>query len=72
MDQNQPGQKCSCPHHYMMSGLIILIGLMFLLEALGVISAYVTGIIWPILLILVGLHKMFKHKCKCCKVEPAK
>lgn len=68
MDQNQmqPGAKCSCPHHKVVPLLIVLLGLLFLLEALNVVSVKITGIVWPILLILIGLQKMFAGLCKCC------
>jgi uncharacterized membrane protein len=67
MDQNQKGQECACACHKMVPVLIVLLGLLFLLQALGILSAAVTGIIWPILLILIGLKKMLKNNCKCCK-----
>lgn len=66
MEQNQMGQKCACPHHKMIPAGIIIIGLLFLLRGLGVISAEVNDIAWPIVLILIGLQKMFKNMCKCC------
>jgi len=50
-----------------MPGLfIVLIGLTFLLGALNVLTARVVEITWPILLILLGLKKMFRGMCKCC------
>jgi hypothetical protein len=73
MDQNQPAPQtgakcstCSCVHHKTVPALIVLLGLLFLLEAFSVFSAKVVGIVWPILLILIGLQKMFGHCCKCC------
>jgi hypothetical protein len=67
MDQNQMGQTCSCSHHKVMPILVVLLGLSFLLTALHVYSAGVNSIIWPIILILAGLQKMFSRKCSCCK-----
>lgn len=58
---------CTCPHHKIIPGLVVLFGLTFLLGTLGVLSAYTVGIVWPILIILGGLQKMFGHKCGCCK-----
>jgi hypothetical protein len=46
---------------------IILIGLVFLLGALNVLSAMTAGILWPILLIILGITKWAGHSCKCCK-----
>jgi len=66
MDQDKMGQKCSCMHHTMMPIFLILLGLIFLLGNLGVISDATVGIIWPILLILFGLGKIMGMKCKCC------
>lgn len=69
MDQNQMGQKCSCMHHQMVPAGIVIIGLSFLLLALGVISAGMNDVVWPIVLILIGLMKMMGHKCKCCSAK---
>jgi len=57
---------CKCPHHKVVPGLIVLIGLAFLLQALNVVSAGFVGVVWPCLLILVGLQKMFSGMCRCC------
>ena len=66
MEQNQTGQKCSYPHHKMVPIFITLIGLVFLLNALGVVSNGATAIVWPVVVILIGLQKLFGGKCKCC------
>ena len=68
MDQNEHmmGKKCPCPHHKMVPIFLILIGLTFLLNALMVLSNQVTAILWPILLILIGLQKIFESRCSCC------
>lgn len=60
------GETCSCPHHTIIPILVILFGLAFLLQALGVVSEYFTGVAWPILVILAGLQKLFGSRCKCC------
>ena len=60
------GASCKCPHHKMMPLMIVLIGLTFLLGAFNILSPMVVAVIWPILLILIGLQKMFKGMCKCC------
>ena len=57
---------CACPHHKMVPLCITLIGLLFLLQAYGTVSASFVSVAWPILLILIGLQKMFKGMCKCC------
>jgi uncharacterized membrane protein len=48
-------------------GLIVLIGVVFLLGALGVVSAYFVSIAWPILLIIIGIKKMCAGMCGCCQ-----
>lgn len=60
------GMSCKCPHHKMVPLFIVLIGLTFLLEALGVVSVGFANVAWPILLILIGLQKMMRGMCKCC------
>jgi len=50
-----------------MGGLFIaLIGLVFLLRALGKLDAGTSDILWPILVMAFGLQKMAKGMCKCC------
>lgn len=66
MDQCHSEHKCSCMHHKMVSIFIVLLGLSFLLKALGVFSAGTNDIIWPVLVILIGLQKMMGGKCRCC------
>lgn len=70
MDQNMSqmpaGAVCRCPHHKVVPGLIALIGLVFLLQALEVLSSELVGYIWPTALLIIGLMKMSYHRCKCC------
>ena len=58
--------KCKCAHHAVVPGLVVIIGLDVLLANLGILSAEITGIIWPVALILIGFMKMFGKKCNCC------
>jgi hypothetical protein len=46
--------------------IIIIIGLVFLLQSLGLITGSVWQIIWPILIIIAGLGIICKEKGKCC------
>ncbi len=55
---------CKCTHHKVVPTCIILIGLAFLLLQLNILTVYAVGIVWPILLIVIGVTKMVK--CKCC------
>ncbi len=64
--------KCCCPCHKMKGILVALIGVVFLLGALGVLSEKAVAITWPILLILGGLKSAFKGMCKCCSGESCK
>ena len=58
---------CCCPCHAMSGILIALIGLVFLLGSLEVLSQKVVAYAWPVLLILLGLkNSIGKGKCKCC------
>ena len=57
---------CKCPHHKMIPMLIFVIGLLFFLNAIDVVTASALAILWPIAVMLAGLMKMMKGKCKCC------
>ncbi|MFZ2390606.1 MAG: DUF5668 domain-containing protein [Minisyncoccales bacterium] len=51
----------------MMIGIVIvIIGLAFLLQSLGIISGDAWQIIWPCLLIVIGLGIVCKERGKCC------
>jgi len=60
------GMSCKCPHHRMVPILAFLLGLLFLLGALGYVAAHTVSIVWPILVMVGGLTKMSKGMCKCC------
>ena len=66
-NMNMPGGMCSCPHHKIVPLSITLIGLSFLLGDLSILTWGAVGLIWPILLIVIGVVKMSKGMCKCCK-----
>jgi hypothetical protein len=66
MHEGMAGGMCKCPHHKAIPLFIVLIGVVFLLQALGMITAQFAGIAWPVLIILIGLQKMFAGMCKCC------
>jgi hypothetical protein len=51
----------------MCGGFIALIGLTFLLGALDVLGPKIVNIVWPSLVILLGLQSSVgKGRCKCC------
>ena len=58
---------CHCPHHKIGPLIIVLIGLVFLLQAAGSLSAITVGWIWPLLLIVYGLSKWIGGMCGCYK-----
>ncbi len=66
--QNMGGDKkvCKCMHHSVMPVMIILIGLTFLLGALNILTPFAVSVIWPSLLIILGIKKIFMKMCKCC------
>ena len=57
---------CKCPHHKIFPLCVTLIGLAFLLQALGLMAASTVAVAWPVLLIIIGLMKMSSGMCKCC------
>ena len=59
-------KKCFCACHKMVGLFIALIGLTFLLRALGAVSDRTVSIIWPFLVMLAGIQITFRNKCKCC------
>lgn len=68
MDDQQGMAKnvCACSHHKVVPCLLIIVGLAFLLESLGILGSGVSGIIWPLALIIAGGTKLGSNKCKCC------
>jgi len=59
--------KCRCPHHSVVGAFVLVFGLMFLLQAMGVLSATFVSYGWPILIMAFGLHKLIEGMCSCCR-----
>lgn len=59
-------KKCCCPCHKAMGVLVVLFGLSFLLERLGLISHEAASLAWPIFIVLAGVKMIAKDCCKCC------
>ncbi len=57
---------CKCPHHKVIPMMIFIIGLLFLLNVLNVITAMALSWLWPIAVMIIGLMKMMKGSCQCC------
>ena len=64
------GDVCGCACHkgkYICKGVfLVLFGLLFLLNSLGVLSDSFTSLAWPVLVILCGVGGVMKSCCKCC------
>ncbi len=65
MDKADP--RCSCFHHQIAPAAIVLIGLLFVANALQVLSDGILALSWPALLVIAGLAKLMGPSCKCCK-----
>ncbi len=59
-------KSCSCPCHRMTGILTALFGLNFLLKHFGIYSDSISNIVWPSIIILVGLKHASKGMCNCC------
>jgi hypothetical protein len=57
---------CKCTHHKVVPTCIALIGLVILLGGMNIFTAGAVNIMWPLLLIVIGLTKMMGPGCKCC------
>lgn len=60
---------CGCPHHKMVPLIIFVVGLLFFLNAVDVVTTNALNILWPIAVMIGGLTKMMGHKCKCCTAK---
>ncbi|HUX35774.1 MAG TPA: DUF5668 domain-containing protein [Candidatus Paceibacterota bacterium] len=66
MENGKDGMKCNCMHHKTMPVLVVLFGLDFLAYYMGWVSGSFLNISWPLLVIVGGLAKLGKGRCKCC------
>ena len=57
---------CNCVHHMVIPILVVAFGATFLMGQLGFISEATVSIVWPILVMMAGLKKLFAGLCKCC------
>lgn len=64
MDNN--AVKCACPHHSVVPVFIALLGLVLLGHAVGLITDGFNAVVWPAIILVIGLVKMFSRGCKCC------
>jgi hypothetical protein len=61
-DKMCAGKGCKCPHHKIGAWLLLVLGIVFLLQACGVVTWGFVNVTWPTLLIIFAIGKM----CKCC------
>jgi len=57
---------CKCPHHKIVPLMVFIIGLLFFLNVLNILTTSALNMLWPIALMIAGLMKMMSRKCKCC------
>ena len=68
MGMDKMGMRhCNCPHHKMIPLFIFVFGLLFFLNAINVLTGAALTMLWPIVVMLAGLTKLFSSKCGCCK-----
>lgn len=65
MNHMNTAGPCRCSHHVIAPVLIILLGFVFLLQNLGIITTGLAAALWPAFLILIGLVKLVSGSCKC-------
>lgn len=65
MNHTNTQSHCTCAHHKTMPAFLILIGLSFLLTHFNIISENLNAIVWPSLVVLLGLSKLRGGSCKC-------
>jgi len=65
MNHMNSAHACKCNHHKWVPGAIILLGIVFLLGNLGVLTSGFVGLIWPVLVIALGVAKLQGGSCKC-------
>ena len=66
MAMEETAKTCGCPHHKVVPMSIVLLGAIFLLGALNVLTPGTVSIIWPVVVIAIGLTKLMAGNCKCC------
>ena len=65
---NQPKKNvCPCPHHKVVPAAILIIGLAYLLESLGLgVTSMLRDIVLGLGLVVIGGTKLGENKCTCC------
>lgn len=61
------GRHCGCGHHKIIPFIVLVIGIMFFLQAVGTVDPVLNAKVWPVLVILAALIKLTSGKCKCYK-----
>lgn len=67
MDKEKCLRGCRCPHHMTGPVLVIAVGVILLLSALGWIDGQGLSVAFAVLVIVAGILMMLKRSCRCCK-----
>ena len=68
-DMSNGGSKssaCPCIHHKVVPGLVVVFGLIFLLQAVNVLTMQFVSVAWPVVVVAAGVAKLGQQGCKCC------
>ncbi len=59
-------KKCGCVHHKIVPALLVVFGSLFLLNNYGALADSTLMVMWPLVVIIAGVSKMFSGACSCC------
>ncbi|MEK7664490.1 MAG: hypothetical protein AAB340_03605 [Patescibacteria group bacterium] len=68
MENMQDMKNCNCIHHKVIPFLVVVFGVTFLMGFWEMINWDVVNIVWPVIIIVIGLMKLVERMeiCKCC------
>lgn len=58
--------NCRCPHHIAIPLIVIAIGVVMLLSVLEVLNGVGVGVIFSLIVIIVGVSMIMNRICGCC------
>ena len=65
MNHMNSQKACACPHHKLGDVAIIVIGLLFLGQALNILDTSLVTLLWPIFAIAYGAVRLIGGGCAC-------
>lgn len=65
MNHMNSQKACACPHHKLGDVAIIVIGLLFLGQALNLLEGSLVALLWPIFAIAYGAVRLMGGGCVC-------